>query len=975
MMFEATTTPRVFGLPCGVDFPAALARGIRARMQGEPPEAMARVEVIVNTARVQVRLREALVRQGVGFLPQIRLISDLDPATTPTHPLRTRLALAQAVRALLKREPDLGPASSAFSLADGLYGLLDEMQGEGVDLGVLETLDVSNHSEHWTRSLRFIRVIADHFGPVSGGQGRLRAAIAQLTADWQVAPPDHPIIVAGSTGSRGPSALLMQGVAHLPQGALVLPGFDADLPRAVWQSFDNPLHSEDHPQFRFARLMDLLGIAASEVRDWTDVDAPDAQRNRIVSLALRPAPVTDQWLRDGPDLGDLRPPTEALTLIEAGSPRQEALAIALVLRQAAVDGKSAALITPDRTLARRVTAALDRWQVIPDDSAGRPLGLSAPGRFLRLSAGMFGRAVTAEALITLLKHPISHSATERGPHLRHLRELEIHLRRRAHAFPTAQSLDDFSARKPEREAWADWVKTSLTLAIGDEERDLGDWITAHQALAQHLAAGAGGAGSGELWLKPAGEAALSVFTELATESAYGGEMRFSEYSALLDTVLAGKEVRESVESRPDIMIWGTLEARAQSADIVVLGGLVDGTWPAAPSPDPWFNRQMRLDAGLLLPERQIGLSAHDFQIAIGAPEVVLSRAKRDAEAETVPSRWLNRLTNLILGLSAQQGEAALAGMVARGNHWLELADRYDADQSEVPLHCATRNPRPAPAPPLSARPRELPVTRIETLSRDPYAIYAEHVLRLKPMDPLAPEPDARLRGTVLHRVPEEYVRRFPPGTQGDVEAFMAIAETVLAEECPWQATRLHWLARLRRTAQGFVTWNEELNAEPRVTEKKARLHIPLPAFDLIGKPDRIDIGADGQARVYDYKTGALPSKAQQNRFSKQLILLALMIEDGAFEDIGPVPVGEARYIGLGKEFAESEADVTPENQSATREDLVKLLAHYLDPEQGFTVMRAVENEARIGDFHALARRGEWQPTDPSETINVGDPDG
>ena len=975
MMFEPNSNARLFGLPCGVDFPVALARGLRSRMQGKPAEDMARVEVIVNTARMQTRLREALIAQGPGFLPQIRLISDLDQAVDSEKPLRTRLALAQAVRALLQREPDLGPASAAFSLADGLYRLLDEMQGEGADLHLLETLDVSNHSEHWTRSLRFIRVIADHFGPVTGGQGRLRAAVQDLARDWAQTAPAHPIIVAGSTGSRGPSALLMQAVARLPQGALVLPGFDKHLPRPVWQGFDSPLHSEDHPQYRYARLLDALGCAASDVQPWSQTAAPDEARNAIVSLALRPAPVTDQWLRDGPDLGDLRAPTDTISVIEANSPRQEAMAIALLLRQAAEDGRTAALITPDRTLARRVTAVLDRWHMRPDDSAGRPLALSAPGRFMREVAGLFGAAVTAEALVTLLKHPITHSADARGPHLRHLRDLELYLRRHAHAFPTPEALTGWAARKADRAGWADWVKTSLTLAKGDEERPLCDWLSAHEALALHLAAGSTGDGSGELWLEPAGEAAQALFAELSDAAAYGGPMRFSEFSALLDTIMAGTEVRETVESRPDIMIWGTLEARAQSADLVVLGGLVDGTWPASPQPDPWFNRQMRLDAGLLLPERQIGLSAHDFQMAIGAPEVVLSRAKRNAEAETVPSRWLNRLSNLILGLPAQHGPSAYDAMVDRGNRWLDLAERFDADLSDVPLQSKTRNPRPAPAPPASARPRELSVTRIEALARDPYTIYAENILRLRPLDPLAPEPDARLRGTVLHRVPEEYVRRFPPGTPGDVEAFMAIAESVLATECPWQAVRLHWLARLRRTAKGFVKWNEELEAEPKVTEQKSRLHIETPAFDLIGKPDRIDLGPDGHARVYDYKTGTLPTSKQENSFAKQLILLAMMIEDGAFEELGAVPVGDARYIGLGTVFAQSQVDVSPENLVRNRAELSQLLASYLDPEQGFTAMRAVENEARKGEYHTLARRGEWQPSDPSVTIMVGDADG
>lgn len=974
-MFEAAHTPRLFGIAPGADFPVELARGLRRRMADAPPHAMAQVEVIVNTARMQTRLREALIAQGPGFLPSIRLIGDLAEGAASENPLRTRLALAQAIRALLQQEPDLAPTSAAFSLADGLFRLLGEMQGEGVALSVLDTLDVSNHSDHWTRSLRFIRLISEFLGPVSSEEGRLRQSVLDLTARWQTAPPTHPILVAGSTGSRGPASLLMQAVARLPQGALVLPGFDDSMPGAVWHGFDDPLHNEDHPQYRYARLLDALGTEATTVQPWTEAPPPDPARNALVSLALRPAPVTDQWLRDGPGLGPLDAPTRRISLLEANGPRQEALSIALCLRQAVVEGKKAALITPDRTLARRVTAALDRWHLRPDDSAGRPLALSAPGRFMRQCADLLNGTVSAESLVALLKHPITHSALDRGPHLRHLRDLELHLRRYAVPYPDAETLRLWGARKADRSDWADWLIAATDLLAGSDTRPLTDWIAAHLQLGEHIAAGANGAESGELWKEEAGRELRALFDDLTEHAAYGGEMQARDYSALLETLFAGREVRESVESHPGVMIWGTLEARAQGADLVVLGGLTEGTWPAAPKPDPWFNRPMRLAAGLLLPERQIGLSAHDFQQAVGAAEVVLAHATRNAEAETVPSRWLNRLTNLIAGLPDLGGAEALAAMRARGQQWVTLAQRFDADLSGVPPEASRRNPRPAPAPPVAARPTELSVTRIEKLVRDPYAIYAEYILKLRRLDPLAPEPDARVKGTVLHRVLDQYVRAHPPGTPGSVDVFLAIAETVLTEECPWQAVRLHWLARLRQTAAAFVAWNAELEANVAVAEQKERLTLTDPPFVLTGKPDRIDQLPDGQVRIYDYKTGALPTKDQQEHFNKQLILLAIMAEEGAFGALGPVTVAGAEFVGLGSAFKQAKADVSTESLARHRAELAKLLRAYRVRSQGYTAMRSVEREARIDDYHPLARRGEWQPSDVSETLIVGDRDG
>jgi RecB family exonuclease len=383
---------------------------------------------------------------------------------------------------------------------------------------------------------------------------------------------------------------------------------------------------------------------------------------------------------------------------------------------------------------------------------------------------------------------------------------------------------------------------------------------------------------------------------------------------------------------------------------------------------------MRLDAGLLLPERQIGLSAHDFQQAIGAPEVILSRALRDAEAQTVPSRWVNRLVNLISGLPAQSGVVALTEMRARGRLWLDEARAVEGDLSGVPETCARRNPRPAPAPPRNARLHELPVTRIETLVRDPFAIYAERLLKLRALRPLAPEADARQRGTVLHRIPEEYVRQHPPGTPGSLSTFLAIAETVLAEECAWPAIRAHWLARLDRVAASFVAWNAALEGELVLREKRGALTLGSPPFTLTGQPDRIDRDPQGNLRLYDYKTGTLPSKNQIRYFNKQLILLSIMATEDAF-GLGPAEVADARFIGLGSAFNEREVDINPQDLGKHRDEFLRLIAQYRRADQGFTAHRAVDFERRVGDYDPLSRRGEWAPGDPVVTIPVGDHDG
>ncbi len=976
-MFEPSDGPRIFALEPGVDFPAAVARGLKERMSGKPPEAMARVEVLVNTTRMRNHLRAALIAHGPGFLPRLRLITDLagdDAQEKPPSPLRRRLELAQLVRKLIDSAPGLAPRDAAFALADSLATLLDEMQGERIAPEVLDRLDVSNHSEHWGRSLRFIRLVHQFLDVDSAPdtQARQRRAVEGLVARWRTDPPRHPVLVAGSTGSRGTTALLMSAVATLPQGALILPGFDFDMPEEVWEGLADPLTSEDHPQFRFHALMKMLGVGSTDVRRWSGDRAPNPARNRLISLALRPAPVTDRWLAEGPALGDLIRATDNLTLIESPNPRAEALAIALRLRASLEEGRKAALITPDRTLARQITAALDRWRVRPDDSAGRPLALSAPGRFLRQCAGLLCGDCQPQNLIALLKNPIAHSAAGRGFHLLHLRELELWLRRNAVPNLTPGHLYRWAATHERRSDWAQWLSAFLEAGQMSGSQPLAVWVERHRQLAETVSSGSTGGGTGELWLTEAGEAARAVMDELSAEAEHGGEISNRDYMALSETVLQGKEVRESASSHPSVMIWGTLEARVQGADLVILAGLNEGVWPATPTPDPWFNRRMRLDAGLLLPERQIGLSAHDFQQAAGAPEVVLSRCLRDAEAETIPSRWLNRLKNLVGGLPDQSGPEALKRMIARGRDWIDQAGALENDLTGVPEVVSRRNPRPAPAPPQGARPRELPVTAIKTLIRDPYHVYARYILGLRRLDPLTPEPDARLRGTALHKVIETYVRGLGHGAEADRDAFMQVASLVLADEVPWQASRLMWQARLGRVAGDLVSWQADEPGTPILIERQGALQLRDPGLRLTGRPDRIDRQPDGRLRIFDYKTGKPPSAREQEAFDKQLILLSIMATDGAFDGIDPAEVESAAFVGVGARFQIVDADVSREALEGHRAKLTELLAAYMRSEQGYTARRALKKDTDKAEYDHLSRFGEWQVSDEAQVLIVGD---
>lgn len=971
-MFDPVATPRVFALPSGVDFPKVLLDGLMDRLVGHPPEALARVQIIVNTRRMERRLRALMEAGSARFLPRISLLTDLDqiwpqPGLPPATPgLRRRLELSILVGKLLEQEQDLGAQGSVFDLADSLAELMDEMQGEGVSVDTIRNLDVTDMSGHWARAQQFISIADDFVESDSGtldSQARQRRIVEDLARRWAIDPPRHPVLLAGSTGSRGTTLMLMQAVASLPQGAVILPGFDFDQPDSVWTAMDKAMLAEDHPQFRFRRLMQKFQLEPHQITRWFKTPEPEPARNKLISLALRPAPVTDAWMREGPKLPDLAQATSRMTLIEAETPRDEALAIALRLRKAAGDGQSAALITPDRMLTRRVASALDRWGILPDDSAGTPLQLTPPGRFLRHVAQIFAARLTGAALITLLKHPLCHGGTGRGDHLRQTRDLELDLRAKGPAFPDPDSFALYAKRrnKPDLDGWMAWMIRCFCDQQVTGALPLTEWVDRLRDLSEAIASGHLEDGSGPLWDQNAGQKALGVIDALTEHARHGADMTPSEFGDLLGSLLAGEEVRDRDAPDSRIMIWGTLEARVQGADLLILGGLNEGSWPEPARPDSWLNRALRDQAGLLLPERRIGLAAHDFQQAIAAPDVWLTRSVRSEDAETVASRWINRLTNLLDGLPEHGGRTALKDMRERGAEWLTWARNME---QAAPLALA---PRPAPRPPVTARPVRMSVTEIKRLVRDPYAIYAKHVLHLSPLNPLLREPDALQRGIVVHEILEDFIRNSVENPALlTVPAFLDTCRTALKTVVPWPSARSLWLAKLGRVAGDFITSETERRAlalpvkfEAKVTSQLADL-----GFTLTGRADRIDRDTEGRLHIYDYKTGTPPSIKVQKQFDKQLLLEIAMAEEDGFEDIGPSQVARAVFLGVGSSYSEVAAPMADEPPAKTWEDLRALITAYRAPEQGFTSRRMVQKDTDTGDFDHLARFGEWDDSAP-----------
>jgi ATP-dependent helicase/nuclease subunit B len=964
-LFADSDRPRVFAAPPGADFARVLVDGLRARLEGQPAEAVARVELTLNTQRARRRVEAAFLEgRAAAWLPRMRTLdavgaeADLPPAADIA---RRRLHLTRLADALLTARPDYGPPAAATALAESLGALLDEMQREGVPLDALAGAAPPEHAAHWETTLTFLRILSETWPKVlaeeEGGaldpEARKRAGVEATLAAWAADPPARPMVAAGSTGSVGLTRTLLAAIAQTPQGAVVLPGFDPDRAEEVWDRI-----GPEHPWRGPRLLLDKLGMRPRDVRPWLDAPGPRAGRRRLLAEALRPAPVTDAWRADRDALAALAPEaTAGVTLIEAPDPRREAEAVALLLRESLeTPGRTAALVTPDRQLARRVAAALARWGVTPDDSGGRPVALTPPGVFLNLLARAGFRPFEPVALLALLKHPLADPVGERGLWLRAVRSFEVRtLRRRP-------ELRDVAGAAAAHAAW--WAEhgpdlpdplapalARIAALAPDGDAPLDAMAAAHLDAAQALAPA--------LWDEAAGAAARAAAEGFRAAAPVFGVCPPARFADLFAAALEGEVPEEPFRPDPRVAIWGPLEARMQSADLVILAGLNEGVWPERPGADPWLSRPMREALGLPPPERRVGLAAHDFLQAACGAEVALTRALKADGAPTTPSRWVARLTTLLGGVAP----ASLEAMRARGAARLALIDPLA--RPDGPPRPA---PRPSPRPPVAARPSELSATQVETLIRDPYALYARKVLRLKPLDPIGREIDGRDRGIALHDALARFLRMTLDGAPPDAATLQQAVDDELASAHAPEALRRLWRARLMRAAPAFLA------EEAARREAGAPLGAEIEGaregdgFRLIARADRIDRRADGTLAIYDYKAGQGPSDSEIRHFARQLPLEAAIAEAGGFEGAPAAPVGALAHIALGGKTAgaaRAVGDDLTELVAETWSGLGALIAAYGDESVGYPARARPKRIAYDSDYDHLARHGEWEDGAPA----------
>lgn len=944
----------LYGIPLGVPFLQMLARGLIAETKADPVT-LARYLIILPTRRSCLALHHAFIKEASEtsqILPRMMALPDLEegadlpdylPADLPpAMPEWQRLGLLTHLILTFDKgkEGDSVSSGRAVRLAQDLMRFVDEVETAGLHLDGLKTLVGTDHAAHWQLTLDFLKILTDLWPSILEQSGfmepakRRRIILDQIATHWH---PSYPVILAGTRASRPATASLAKTILTLEKGRVILPGVDFSLKEKNLPS--------SHPQYTLNQFVQKWGSAER----WP-YSPPSSSLSLFLSKAMMTAPQEQESLSQEDETQNWHVSSEvtsevmaSLQAIEAPSVLEEAKQIALIMRyELETPANMIALVTPDTELSKRVQAELRRWDLKANVSHGLPLTQTVVGRFLRLTSCLV-HDMSPSDLLALLKHPLCRKGSDRLTHLAETRQFErevlrgqTHLQAQTLAFPGHKMCEPL-----------------LRLSDG-QKHPFVNFLKAHKIVAESLVGDEEEENISSLWTKEDGRVAHEFLELLFKQANSFPPLTAEDYPSFLHHLMRGETVRdvEGIGSR--LLILGTLEARLVEADVVILGGLNEGTWPGAAQNDPWLSRSMRDRFGLPSLEHKVGLSCHDFCAVLTAPKVYMTRSLKRNGAVTISSRWWQRFSALL----SVNGHS-----LTKSHHpwqiWSQALDKPESQTSFKP---------PAPCPPLVARPRRLSVTDVEKLMRDPYSIYAKHILRLRPLDPLEMDLSMMERGQAIHQVLDAFIRS---GVSSDDDTAMVTWETLgkKAFEILLKDPRAmaFWWPRFQRMGRWFLdqmTQNQH-SLQKTKTEIKGSLEISTTHGPVIltAKADRIDYMTSGQGRIIDYKTGSIPPKKEvMQGYAPQLSLEGLILEKGGFSELSSLPVEKLEYWHMTGGNPPGEVITFSSTESLIREaekGVESLFEAFLSQETPFYACPDPLHAPSHHDYAHLERLKEW----------------
>ena len=969
---------KIFNIPQSCSFTDVLAEKF-SHLYEKNPAMLADLMFLLPSRRACLSLRDAFVRcNGLKptLLPKILPIGELeeDEISLRTADAPALVKQLPAVvddferlfifaRLIVSKPAEYGlpemTISQAVSLARDLAKLIDISHNEQIPFTKLKDLVPEQYAAHWQETLRFLQIITNYWPQILAERQAVDSAhrknilLAAQAEIWQKSPPSGKIIAAGITAGFPEYHRLLKTILQLENGEVYLYGVDKYLNADDWAQID-----ESHPCYEQKKLLEFLQISREDV---TDVQPPqNPLRERFVSEVMCPAAATSKWRNLQTDKISPKAITDLKT-INCEDMRKEAAVIAVIMRETLnTPEKTAALVTTDRELARRVASELERWNIKIDDSAGRPLHLTPTGIFLRLIPFVIENNTLDTAWLSLAKNPFTRLGVDKNDLRRKIRDWEFAKRRPLYSDEhreIPEQLQDYLCKIKQA------VEPLQTL-YNEQEVDFTQLLQTHLSVAETLAASSDSIlasdtkkTSGQmLWSGDDGRAAAAFFSRLLPQAETLGKIEPAQYASLLTILLSGQTVRTGYGTHPRLKILGPIEARFNHYDRVIIGEVNEGAWPALSSGDPWLSRPMKKDMGMSLPETAIGIMAADFSQLLCAPEVYLTRAARVNGTPMNKSRWLLRLETV-------WAACGFPPNLLENKAYLRLASQLYQPEKYVAIEA------PAPCPPVSARPRRLSASTVETLMRDPYEIYASKILRLKPLNELDMKLSPSDYGNIVHHILEIFNRRYPHQLPQNVEEeLLSIGAAEFQNSDIAPEVKAFWWPKFEKTVEWLIQTESEyrLHVAQVFSEVRGQMEWEAPAgkFTVEARADRVDVTSDGMVNIIDYKTGE-PRKPKEVKagYAPQLPIEGLIAQNGGFYDkegknLPPAEVARLLYWQLGVKSVE----VSLENGKllTDAEEKLKKLIHAFDFETTPYLARPnPKHLPKYSDYEHLARVKEW----------------
>ncbi|MBT4880482.1 MAG: double-strand break repair protein AddB [Alphaproteobacteria bacterium] len=956
----------VFASPFGAPILRTLAHNLSQTLD---PITLAQTQIFLPTRRACRVLRNHFMELASDkplFLPQIRplgtweedllFFEDADGLYPPISKSRARILLTTLLSKLSLQMTRQSPLSSSLKLSGDLLAFLVELQIEGISFQDLESLVPEDYAWHWQKVLSFLQIITQHWPQILEEEKaqdsvvRQKIFVESYKKRWVENPPEAPVIAVVSAGLRPAVTEFLTQIMELSKGQVILDGFDATLWPDTWRAL-----TPAHPQYVFVPFLKVLKTDPSnsthlKAYSGTSLQV-SASLQELLHHVMHPEAGRDVWKNYTGNIDDA---LQGLKYIECSNLHEEAISIALLIREALeVPGKTISLVTPDRGLAQRVAVEMNRWDVSVDDSAGRPLSRTQLGSFLLCLSEMFLDDFSPIPFLSALKHPLMKDVP-----LKLIRKLERTLLRGLRPAPGLSGL--FKRLENQKERFSEHDYSSLMEFLDGLSQKMDvfascmttgkgsvqDLLQAHMRLVESFLH--------TPWTNEEGEVIKPFLEGLMEDARTFPDISFHEYHVFLKSFLDAELYRMPLGDHPRISILGLMEARLQHADLVILGGLNEGVWPPAEAHDPWMTHSMREKLGLLTHQHKLGQAAFDFCQALSAKEAVMTRSLRVEGTMTLQARWI---TDLSIFLSY---------------FGRELPRREDLpcliESLDFPSRFIRTRP-PAPCPPLSARPRSLSVTDIETWMRDPYSLYARHILKLRALDPIDMPLQAMDFGILIHQILDCYVREnLDPQGEETRQHLLSLGRRSFDKSFQTPGILPFWESRFERIIDWFLATEKERRSliEKSHSEVKGEVEFKMSGgvFKLKTQADRIDHLKGGGYEILDYKTGALPTKGDLYLgYAPQLFLEGLVLLRNGFEGVSPETLHRVSYWQV--RGGETPGAITSINEDVeslvedTFERLEKLIVAFDDPKTPYQAMPVLEKAPRFSNYAHLARAKAW----------------